>query len=545
MAAILLVLSFALFGVLAQLPGDPVDLLVTSNPNVRPDDVARLKRLRGLDKPWPVRWARWLVGHHAPLAPPPIARAPASAATIVDAPLDGNTTLEVSVPGVVVVVQRPGVVEVPRVTGAPPLQGITIDEVLVAPPIGDAPVPMPPAPDGQPAELDGSDRQLGGSTEHPAGTGRPSDRERADAARKIGRASGLALSSPRVFLAEGTGRARVPFAELAADHANLSFVVVSGPGRFFDGAWQHDFGDEPGQSAIVYRATHADGRSALGAFAVDHGVVADPARYHRGALFVLLGDTEALGYSSTYKRPVWELLFGPPDHLGPVQNTVLLMLPALLLSLLLAVPLGSLAAARKGSLVDAAVQGLSVLAVSTPAFWLGIMAMYLFAVALPWLPAGGIQTPGLTSTTDVLVDRVQHSILPVSVLALAWTGQWLRYVRTGVIEVLPSDFVRTARAKGLASRRVLLRHALRNALIPLVTVLALAAPQLFAGALLTETVFAWPGVGRLQYEAIIHNDSYVAIVVFLVSAALVLFANLVADLLYLVVDPRLRRRAQR
>jgi len=186
-----------------------------------------------------------------------------------------------------------------------------------------------------------------------------------------------------------------------------------------------------------------------------------------------------------------------------------------------------------------------VLGVSVPAFWLGIMAMHLFAVTLPWLPAGGVQTPGLTDPIDVVVDRIQHAILPVSVLAAAWTGQWLRWVRSGVLEVLPSDFVRTARAKGLGGRRVLLGHALRNALIPLVTVLALAAPQLFAGALLTETVFAWPGVGRLQYEAILNNDSYVAIVVFLVSAGLVLASNLAADLLYVVVDPRLRHKVQR
>jgi peptide/nickel transport system permease protein len=226
-----------------------------------------------------------------------------------------------------------------------------------------------------------------------------------------------------------------------------------------------------------------------------------------------------------------------------VQNTLALMVPALLLSLLVAVPFGTLAAARKGSAIDAAVQAVSVVGVSLPAFWLGIMAMVVFGAKLRWLPAGGIQTPGLAPELfDVVTDRLRHSILPVGVLAAAYCGQWLRWVRSGVVDVLPQDFVRTARAKGLGPRAVLFRHALRNALLPFVTVLALAAPQLFAGALLTETVFAWPGVGRLQHEAILNNDSYVAVVVFLVSAALVLAANLGADLLCALLDPRVRRR---
>lgn len=556
MIAILLVLSFVLFGVLAQLPGDPVDLLVTSNPNVRPEDVARLKRLRGLDKPWPVRWARWLVGHREALSPPPLSRAPP---IIIDAPLEGSAQVKVR-DDVLFDVAFPGVYEVPLVSGAPaadgtPLESITLYEILAAPSLGDAPVPRDPDDERDGAmQLDNNDRQLGGSTEHPAGVGRPSDSERAEAARKIGRL--VSLASPRIVYADDDGVARVGAPELLVNvgasgsprAASYAFDVVTGPGAFVEvagdtsaRAWTHRF-NGPGQTAVIVRVTAPDGRSALTAFAVDHGVVPDPEHFHRGALFALVGDTNALGYSSTYKRPVWQLLFGLPHQLGPVQNTALLMLPALLLSLLIAVPLGVAAAARKGSLVDAITQTLSVLGVSVPAFWLGIMAMHVFAVALQWLPAGGIQTPGLISTTDIVLDRAAHAILPVCVLAVAWTGQWLRYVRSGVLEVMPADFVRTARAKGLAARAVMARHALRNALIPLVTVLALAAPQLFAGALLTETVFAWPGVGRLQYEAILHNDSYVAIVVFLVSAALVLLANLAADLLYLVVDPRLRSK---
>ena len=576
MAAILLVLSFALFGVLSALPGDPVDLLVTSNPNIRPDDVARLKKLRGLDRPWPVRWARWLLGHRHALAAPPLLREPP---IVVDMLLDGPARVHLALPltntdaragvhsGREVVLERAGVHELPRVVqDEHGLEGIVIDEVLVSPPLdasgGIAPTPDDPPYGSGPLRLDyDDDRQLGGSTEHKLGVGRASEQQRAAAARQIGRA--VSLASPRVYAAKEDGSAQVEVRELvsgrSADLRQWTFDVVTGPGHFRDRAWRHNF-QGAGQTVVVFRATAPDGASGLGAFAVDHGLLPDPTRFSRGALFVLIGDTEALGYSSTFKRPVWELLFGGSQEsvaledrpwsqrvaasvqrFGRVQNTVCLMLPALLLSLFIAVLLGSLAAARRGSVVDALVQALSVAGVSVPAFWLGIMAMQLFAVALPWLPAGGIQTPGLTELTDVVIDRVHHAILPVGVLTVAWTGQWLRWVRNGLLEVLPADFVRTARAKGLASRAVLLRHALGNALIPLVTVVALAAPQLFAGALLTETVFAWPGVGRLQYEAIINNDSYVAIVVFLVSATLVLLANLAADLLYLVVDPRLRR----
>ena len=522
MGLILLALSFALFFVLSALPGDPVDLLVTSNPHVRPDDVDRLKRLRGLDRPWSVRWARWLVGHPMALVPPPLSREPP---IIVDMPVTGPARAAVA--GVELEFARPGVHEVPRIVrNGHGMQGVVVAEVLVSP------------------------HEDGG-------------RDRAVAARTWGRA--VSLAAPRVYAAANDGSAHIAATELVTagfDRSvpldTWSFAVVTGPGAFVDGVWTNRF-DRPGQTAIIYRATAPDGASTLGAFAVDHGLLEDPERFSRGALFVLLGDTAALGYSSTYKRPVWELLFGahPPltleersvgqrmaaaiQRFGRVQNTVCLMLPALLLSLLLAVPLGTLAAARRGGLLDVAVQAASVVGVAMPAFWLGIMSMQLFAVALPWLPAGGIQTPGLTELSDVLIDRLHHAVLPVCVLAFAWAGQWLFWVRSGLLEILPTDFVRTARAKGLAPRVVLVEHALTNAVIPLVTVVALAAPQMFAGALLTETVFAWPGVGRLQYEAIMQNDSYVAIVVFLVSAALVMLANLAADLAYLVLDPRLRR----
>ena len=138
------------------------------------------------------------------------------------------------------------------------------------------------------------------------------------------------------------------------------------------------------------------------------------------------------------------------------------------------------------------------------------------------------------------MNRISHAVLPVSVLSIAYVGRWLRYMRASMLEVLPADYIRTARAKGLSERIVIYKHALRNALIPIVTILALSIPVLFGGAVLTETVFSWPGIGRLEYDAISNADYYVAIVVFLISALLVMLGNLLADWLYMAVDPRMR-----
>lgn len=566
--ATLLALSFLLFGVMEQLPGDPVDLLVTSNPNVHPDDVARLKRLRGLDRPWPVRWWRWLVGHPEAFAPP---RAPVLPLVVGELAGEGVFPLEIALPatqGLVLealgdtrieggtlraTLRRPGVHSIPFLVRAAEsgLESVGTVEVLVAPPDPRAVV----APDG-PIVLDDDQRQLGASPEHVEGLGQRSEQELAQAARDAGRAT---PPPPRVQSAAPDGSLDLALAELGV-----------GPGaRPLRGAFE--VANErvrarfagPGQSVLALAVPLVDPLVDAGqgtvtlAFAVDHGPKPS-SKWVRGAIFVLLGEREALGWSATWKRPVWELLFGPQcqgscgddasartagaiQRFGRVQNTLALVLPAFLLSLLLAVPLGALSAWRRDGFLDRAVGALSLVGLSVPAFWLGMLGIAGLAAGLQWLPAGGIQTPGLRAELGaVLADRAWHSVLPTLVLTLVYASQWIRYVRAGVLEALPLDFVRTARAKGLAPVGVL-RHALRSALLPLVTVVALATPQLFAGALLTETVFAWPGVGRLQYEAVLNNDSYVAIVVFLVSALLVMLANLAADLAYRLLDPRLRR----
>lgn len=310
----------------------------------------------------------------------------------------------------------------------------------------------------------------------------------------------------------------------------------------------------------------------------------------RGAMFALAGDTDALGYSSSYRRPVWEVLFGAeavcgdgavqPGELcddgnlvagdgcsskcisdgatlgqrydawvaggllnaGRVFNTLWLMVPALLLSILLGVLLGVFTAVRAGEPIDRFINGAAFVGISVPAFWLGIMVLFVFAEHLRLLPAGGAQTPGIEGGAGAIIwDRVVHAIGPVVVLSVIYAGRWLRYTRSAMLEALPSDYVRTARANGLSPRAVIWRHAFRNALLPLVTVLSMSIPVLFSGALLTEQVFSWPGLGRLQFEAVINNDSYLAIVVFLVTALLVMLSNLLADVLYAILDPRIRR----
>ncbi|MDR7568342.1 MAG: ABC transporter permease, partial [Armatimonadota bacterium] len=178
--------------------------------------------------------------------------------------------------------------------------------------------------------------------------------------------------------------------------------------------------------------------------------------------------------------------------------------------------------------------------VSIPAFWFGILLIYLFAVQLRWLPPGGFSTPGVPEGWPALLDRLRYMVLPVLVLSFLSMAALTRYTRASMLEVLRQDYIRTARAKGLPEPAVVTRHALRNALIPIVTVLALLIPGLFAGAPLTETVFGWPGVGRLLVESVLGGDYAVAQAALLFLSILVLLANLLADVAYALLDPRIR-----
>ncbi|MDR7401449.1 MAG: ABC transporter permease [Armatimonadota bacterium] len=256
-----------------------------------------------------------------------------------------------------------------------------------------------------------------------------------------------------------------------------------------------------------------------------------PVRYLKWLRSVVRGD---LGYSRTYSEPVATLV---ARRLGA---TMQLAGAAFALGVLGGVVLGILAAARPRSAWDYAATGLSVAGLSVPVFWLGIVAILAFAVWLRWLPAGGMMTPGVEAGLPALADRARHLVLPTVVLAAGGMAAWARYTRAGVLEALGQDYIRTARAKGVADGAVMRRHALRNALLPLVTLAALAVPRLLDGAVVAETVFSWPGMGLLLYQAVLGHDYPVAMAVLMLLAAVTVLANLAADVAYAAVDPRIR-----
>jgi len=252
-------------------------------------------------------------------------------------------------------------------------------------------------------------------------------------------------------------------------------------------------------------------------------------RYAVWAAAALTGD---FGYSRLYAAPALAAL------LAPLGRTALLMGASFVTTLLLALPLGILAALRPRSALDHAINLASFASISLPSFWIGLMLILVFAASLGWLPAGGI--------TDVggggLLDLTRHLVLPVATLTLVGFGGFTRYMRSGLIEVMSQDYIRTARAKGASERRVLVAHALRNALSAVVTVIALSFGALFSGALVTETLFAYPGMGKLIYDAILGNDFNLALAALLLATFMTLLANLAADIAYAMIDPRISYR---
>jgi peptide/nickel transport system permease protein len=244
-----------------------------------------------------------------------------------------------------------------------------------------------------------------------------------------------------------------------------------------------------------------------------------------------------MGYSRTYRRPVSEILL---PRLG---NSFILGLAACLLSILISIPLGILAGSKARSWLDYFVNFFCFLGVSTPSFWLGLMLIYVFSVNLGWFPAGGsssIELAADSSWSTVLWDRFEHMFLPVVALSLLTVAQWLRQTRSAILQELNQDYIRTARAKGLTWNRSVWLHGVRNALLPIVTVVALGFSVVFSGAVITETVFSFNGVGKLMYDSILANDFNVAMCVFVIDCAAVLICNLAADILYAGLDPRIK-----
>jgi len=252
-------------------------------------------------------------------------------------------------------------------------------------------------------------------------------------------------------------------------------------------------------------------------------------RYWNWLTAALQGD---FGYSRMFAQPVLEVI-------APrLVNTVILLGLSFVLALAIALPAGIVAATRPQSGLDNAINLLAFAGISVPPFWLAILLIILFAVTLGWLPAGGMGGGAEVG----FWESARHLVLPVVALALARVGGIIRYVRSSMIEALRQDYIRTARAKGLSRGRVLVRHALRNAMIPVVTILALDMGMLFSGALITETIFGWLGMGKTIYDAIMGNDYNLALMGLLFATALTLLANLVADLAYAWLDPRISYR---
>ena len=252
-----------------------------------------------------------------------------------------------------------------------------------------------------------------------------------------------------------------------------------------------------------------------------------PIQYATWVSAALRGD---LGRSFKTGDPVAALIL---DRLGP---TLQLTAGALTLALAVAIPLGVLAAVRWNSLWDTVGSAVALFGVSFPSFWLGIMLILLFSETLHLLPPSGLSEYGREAD---LASRLRHAILPTLTLGLIQMASFMRFTRSSLFEVLRQDYVRTARAKGLSARRVIWRHALRNALIPVVTVVGLSLPTLVGGAVLTETVFAWPGIGRLAVGAVFERDYPIIMGVNLLVAGVVITANLVTDIAYCLIDPRI------
>ncbi|RWX81043.1 ABC transporter permease [Neorhizobium lilium] len=236
------------------------------------------------------------------------------------------------------------------------------------------------------------------------------------------------------------------------------------------------------------------------------------------------------GKSYRDQQPVLQIISG---HLFA---TLLLMGTSMVISILLGTWIGIRGATKRYSLFDYTTSVAAMVALSIPTFWFGMIAIYVFALRLKWLPAGSMYTIGNESFSDYAI----HLVMPSLVLALVDIAVWSRYMRSATLEVINQDFIRTARAKGLSEGKVLMKHVVRNALIPMITLAGLQLPTILGGALVTETVFTWPGMGRLFLDSLGYHDYPVVMGLLMFSAILVLAGSLIADLFVAIADPRVR-----
>ena len=238
-----------------------------------------------------------------------------------------------------------------------------------------------------------------------------------------------------------------------------------------------------------------------------------------------------MGYSLTTYQPVIQMI---RQNVGP---TVLLMGTSMFLSFLIAIPAGIYSALKQYTVRDYAIVGTSFLFISIPGFFLALVLVFLFSTGLGWLPSSGMKTLG---GAGGLADTIRHMIMPVIVMSASVTGSNVRYIRSGMLEILQQPYLRTAESKGIGRLKVIYRHAVRNALLPIITLIGLQLPMLLGGSVVIEQIFSWPGLGLMTMSAILSRDFPVIMGVSLLAAIAVLMANIITDILYAIADPTIR-----
>ncbi|MBA2255065.1 MAG: ABC transporter permease [Chloroflexi bacterium] len=247
--------------------------------------------------------------------------------------------------------------------------------------------------------------------------------------------------------------------------------------------------------------------------------------------FIQFWRTDSWAYSFIDGLPVQQKIF------ERIPATLLLMGTSLIVTIAVAIPIGILAAVKQYSVADKVITILATIGYAIPSFWLGLMLLYIFSIQLRIFPLFGMNSRGKEGD---LLDIGWHLVLPVASLAIQQIAGWSRYMRSSMLEVLHHDYIRTARAKGLPQNRVIIKHALRNALIPILTLIGLTVPSLLAGAVITESIFSWPGLGFLGVTSVVNRDYPTVLAFTMLGGAMVLLGNLLADTLYAIVDPRIK-----
>jgi peptide/nickel transport system permease protein len=243
-----------------------------------------------------------------------------------------------------------------------------------------------------------------------------------------------------------------------------------------------------------------------------------------------------LGISITYRRPVADILS------ERISNTLILLAAATVVVIIIGVGAGMISAVRRGSRLDRSLVITSLIFWSLPTFWTGLILVILLAVYLNAFPVSGVYTPGLSfsSTLDKLFDLGKHLVLPTITLAIVDMGQFMLITRSTLVDVLTEDYILTAKAKGIPSRKILWHHAIPNAMLPIITTMALYVSLVIGGAIQVETIFSWPGMGRLMYDAVLRRDYPILEASFLLFAVTMILANFLSDIFYMIVDPRVR-----